>query len=184
MTAVLVAGLVVALLALVALTYNRLVADRNKVADGWAGIDVQLTRRAELVPNLVATVEGARVHEREVTEAVTAARTALVDAEGPARNGVADDLLESALRQLYAVAEAYPDLKTSRNFLALQEELSTLEEDISFARRYYNATVERFNTRQQSFPAMLVAGPLGFTPAEFFKADAADRVAPSAEFGR
>lgn len=183
MTTLLIVVVVAVLLIGVALLYNRLIADRNKVADGWAGIDVQLTRRADLVPNLVATVEGARVHERQVTEAVTAARSALVAADGPAANGAADDVLEGALHQLYAVAEGYPDLKTSENFLALQRELATLEEDISFARRYYNATVERFNTRQQSFPALLIARPLGFGPAEYFKADADARTVPTAEFG-
>jgi LemA protein len=165
-----------------AITYNRLVTLRNKVANAWAGIDVQLTRRADLVPNLVETVRAARRHEREVLESVTAARAALVEARGPAASGRADDRLEEALHRLWAVAEAYPEIKAGENFLALQEELSTLEEDISFARRYYNGSVEQFNTAQQRFPAVLIARPLGFQPAEFFKAEADARVAPRAEF--
>ena len=166
---------------LVAARYNRLVTLRNKVADAWAGIDVQLTRRAELVPNLVRTVQAARLHERDVLEAITAARAALVEAEGPEASGRADDRLEGALRQLWAVAEAYPDLKVSENFLQLQTELSRLEEDIGFARSYYNGSVKQFNTTQQQFPTVLVARPLGFRPAEFFKAEADARSAPRAE---
>jgi LemA protein len=176
------AVVVAALGGLVAISYNRLVTLRNKVANAWAGIDVQLTRRAELVPNLVETVRAARRHEREVLESVTAARAALVGARGPAAAGRADDRLEEALHRLWAVAEAYPEIRTGENFRALQEELSRLEEDISFARRYYNGSVEQFNTAQQRFPTVLLARPLGFQPAEFFKAQADARVAPRAEF--
>lgn len=165
----------------VVLGYNRLVRLRNKVATAWAGIDVQLTRRADLVPNLVATVQGARLHEQEVLTAVTAARTSLVEAQGPAASGRADDALEGALHRLWAVAEAYPQLTASQNFLQLQTELSRLEEDISFARRYYNGTVEQFNTTQQSFPMVLLARPLGFQPAEFFKAEPQALAAPRVE---
>lgn len=162
--------------------YNRLVQLRNKVADAWAGIDVQLARRTDLVPNLVETVKGARLHEREVLEAVTSARAALVEAQGPEASGRADDQLEGALQRLWAVAEAYPDLKTSENFLHLQTELARLEEDISFARSYYNGSVKQFNTAQQQFPTVLIARPLGFRPAEFFKAEADARSTPRAEF--
>lgn len=165
----------------VALGYNRLVRLRNKVATAWAGIDVQLARRADLVPNLVETVRGAQVHEREVLEAVTEARARLQQAQGPAAAGRADDSLEGALGRLWAVAEAYPALRTSDNFLHLQTELSRLEEDISFARRYYNGSVEQFNTAQQRFPMMLIAGPLGFRPAEFFKAEPGAAQAPRVE---
>lgn len=164
------------------LQFNRLVRLRNKVATAWAGIDVQLTRRAELVPNLVETVRAARLHEREVLETVTAARSALMAAQGPAAAGVADERLEQALTRLWAVSEAYPQLQTSANFLQLQTELSRLEEDISFARRYYNGSVEQYNTAQQQFPTVLLARPLGFSPAEFFKAEAWARAAPRTEF--
>jgi LemA protein len=175
-------GLGVAVMALLwlAVTYNRLVAHRNKVAEAWSGIDVQLTRRAELVPNLVETVRGYRVHEQDVLTSVTEARAAVVAAEGARASGVADDRLEQALGRLYVVAEAYPDLRASELFGRLQSELTTLEEDISFARRYHNAVVERLNTAIQRIPTVLVARPLGFTAAEFFKADAAHRAVPSA----
>ncbi|HLU33876.1 MAG TPA: LemA family protein [Natronosporangium sp.] len=173
--------LIVLLAVAVAVTYNRLVRLRNKVATAWSGIDVQLVRRAELVPNLVETVRAASAYEREVLESVTAARAALVAARGPAASGRADDDLERALGRLWAVAEAYPALRASENFRHLQEELSRLEEDISFARRYYNGSVEQFNNAQQQFPTTLIAGALGFHPAEFFKADAEARRAPRAE---
>lgn len=176
---VVAAGVAVVLAGWLVVTYNRLVGARNRVAEAWSGIDVQLTRRAELVPNLVETVKGYQLHERRTLEEVTAARSRMVRAPGPAEAGRADDALEAALSRLFAVAEAYPDLKASDQFLNLQTELSTLEEDISFARRYHNAVVERLNTAVQRFPALVVARPLGFSPAEFFKADEADRTAPA-----
>lgn len=159
-------------------TYNRLVAHRNRVEEAWSGIDVQLQRRADLVPALVETVGAYRVHEQEVLTRVTEARARVVAATGPAESGRADDQLESALRSLFAVAESYPDLQASRNFLALQQELSTLEEDISFARRYYNAVVQRLNTSIQSIPTVVVARLTGFREAEYFKAGAEDRAVP------
>ncbi|HEX9767018.1 MAG TPA: LemA family protein [Nitriliruptorales bacterium] len=157
-------------------TYNRLVGRRNKVQEAWSGIDVQLQRRADLVPMLVDTVRGYQVHERDLLLEVTEARAAVVAAQGPRASGQADDALEASLGRLFAVAESYPDLKASENFLALQRELSELEEQISFARRYFNALVQELNTDIQRFPTVLVAGPLGFRPAEYFKAgpDAAD----------
>jgi LemA protein len=179
-----VVGVAAVLLLWLGLTYNRLVAHRNRARQAWSGIDVQLTRRADLVPRLVETVQGYKLHERELLSEVTAARTNLIESNGPREAGAADDRLEGALQHLFAVAEAYPDLKASELFLTLQRELSTLEEDISFARRYHNAVTERFNTAQQRFPALLVAGVLGFSPREYFKAEEADRVAPSAGFDR
>jgi LemA protein len=179
--AILAFAAVAGLVAVVAMGYNRLIRLRNKVATAWAGIDVQLARRADLVPNLVETVRGARLHEREVLQAVTAARARLVEAQGPAATGRADDSLEGALGRLWAVAEAYPNLQTSRNFLQLQTELSRLEEDISFARRYYNGSADQFNTTQQRFPMLLIARPLGFREAEFFKAEPGARSAPGVE---
>lgn len=176
-----VLALLVLLGGAVALQYNRLIRLRNKVATAWAGIDVQLSRRADLVPNLVEAVRGAQWHEQEVLERVTAARAALVEARGPAASGHADDQLEGALGGLWAVAEAYPALRANENFLQLQTELSRLEEDISFARRYYNGSVEQFNTTQQKVPTVLIAGMLGFAPAEFFKAEAGARAVPRAE---
>lgn len=178
-----IAAVVVGLVGLwVVAIYNQLVARRNKVREAWAGIDVQLRRRADLVPALVETVKGYRVHEQHVLQAVTEARTRMVEAPGPHAAGDADQHLEDSLKLLYAVVEAYPDLKASENFLSLQHELANLEEDISFARRYYNALVERFNTAVQRFPTLLVAGPFGFRAEEYFQAEAADRVAPGAGF--
>ena len=164
-------------------TYNRLVRRRNRVEDAWAGIDVQLKRRADLVPNLVTTVQGYQVHERETLERVTQARNEVVQAAGRRAAGEADDRLEQALTNLYATAEAYPDLKASRNFLELQRELTQLEEEISFARRYYNALVQELNTSVQTFPTVLIAGLLGFRRAEYFKAEGAERAVPTAAFG-
>lgn len=177
-----IGGVVLLVVVWLVATYNRLVAARNKTREAWSGIDVQLTRRADLVPQLVETVKGYRLHEQQVLTSVTEARTRIVNAQGPGESGRADDALEGALQQLFAVAEAYPDLKASDNFLALQRDLVTLEEDISFARRYYNALVEKLNTAIQRFPTLLVAGPLGFRTAEYFKADGDARSAPTTEF--
>ena len=181
-------GVVVAVVVLVVLglwaatTYNRLVRRRNEVQEGWAGIDVQLQRRADLVPNLVETVKGYAAHEEGVLSEVTTARAGLMKARGPAESAVADNMLEQALGKLFAVAEAYPDLEASENFQSLQGELSKLEEEISFARRYYNALVEKLNTSIQTFPNVLLAGPFGFHPAEFFKAGEAARTVPTVDF--
>ena len=158
--------------------FNRLVRLRNLVADGWAGIDVQLSRRSQLVPNLVEVVKGYRVHEAQTLEKVTEARTHATQASGPAEAGRADQQLQQSVGSLIAVAEAYPDLKANENFLDLQKQLATLEEDLSFARQYYNAVVRKYNTLQQMFPVVLIAGPAGFRTAEYFQADADDRDAP------
>ncbi|MGH9156780.1 MAG: LemA family protein [Acidimicrobiales bacterium] len=176
----LVAVVVVVALVTLALVYNSLVRRRNLVADGWAGIDVQLARRADLVPNLVATVRAYRDFERTTLEGVTKARAELLSGSGPAGKARADQALTGSLKTLFAVSEAHPDLKADASFLALQLELATLEEDISFARRYYNARVRKFNEAQQSFPSLLVARPMGFRPAEYFLADADHRSTPEA----
>jgi LemA protein len=163
---------VLALLAVVAVFgYNRLVRLRNEAGTGWANIDVQLQRRADLIPNLVVTVKAYAAHEREVFEEVTRARAALLEATGPAAAAEADDLVSAALGRLFAVAEAYPELQASENFLRLQEDLTDTEDKISAARRYYNATVMRFNTAVQSFPWLLLARPLRFREREFFSAE-------------
>lgn len=163
---------VVALLALVlVLGYNRLVRLRNEVNTGWANIDVQLQRRADLIPNLVEAVKGYAAHERAVFEEVTRARSALLDASTPGAAAEADLGLTAALGRLFAVAEAYPELKASENFLRLQEDLTDTEDKISAARRYYNATVMHYNTAIQSFPWLVFAGPFGFREREFFSAE-------------
>lgn len=157
--------------------FNRLVKRRNLVADAWAGIDVQLTRRADLVPNLVEVVKGYRLHEQQTLEEVVAARSS---ARGVAATGEAEERVQNAVGTLLAVAEAYPDLKANTSFQQLQTELATLEEDLSFARRYYNGTVRNYNTSQQTFPTVLIARPLGFRAAEYFQADLDAKAAPSA----
>ena len=162
------------------IVFNRLVGQRNAIADAWAGIDVQLTRRADLVPNLVAVVKGYQVHEQETLEAVAAARTAARAASGPAEAGEAERVLQGSVTSLLAISEAYPDLKADESFRQLQTDLATLEEDISFARRYYNAVVRKFNTTQQIFPVVLLARPLGFREAEYFQADLDAKAAPDA----
>lgn len=177
-------AIVLALLVYVGVTYNRLVARRNQAQEAWSSIDVQLHRRADLVPGLVATVQGYKIHEQQVLTEISEARARMLAAQRPTESGRADDHLEGALGQLFAVAEAYPDLKANESFLALQRELSTLEEDISFARRYYNAVTEQLNTAIQRFPTLLIAGPLGFRPGEYFKAGERERAVPSTDPSR
>ena len=175
---------VVALLAIVfVLGYNRLVRLRNEVETGWANIEVQLQRRTDLIPNLVEIVKGYAAHERGVFEEVTRARTALQQAGSPASAAEANLGLTAALGRLFAVAEAYPELKASENFLRLQEDLTDTEDKISAARRYYNATVMQFNTAVQSIPSVFVARPLGFREREFFSAEG-DTAVPEVSFAR
>jgi LemA protein len=170
-----VLALAAVLLLWVVLAYNALVRLRNEADQGWANIDVQLKRRADLIPNLVQTVKGYASHERETFDEITRARAALQQAQTPAEASVANAQAQAATGRLIAVAEAYPELRASQNFLALQEELTDTEDKIAAARRYYNATVLRFNTKQQSFPTLLVAGAAGFHEKELFElADAAD----------
>jgi LemA protein len=165
-----VLGVLAVLVVVLVVGYNRLVRLRNEADTGWSNIDVQLERRADLIPNLVETVKAYASHEREVFQNVTEARVALQRAASPRAAAEADDLLGLALGRLFAVAEAYPELKASENFLRLQDELTDTEDKISAARRYYNATVMRFNTAVQSIPGVLYARPLGFTAREFFDA--------------
>ena len=174
-------GVVAILLVLVGIGYNRLVRLRNEAATGWANIDVQLERRGDLIPNLVETVKGYAAHERGVFDEVTRARTALQQASTPAAAGEANDILTAALGRLFAVAEAYPELRASENFLRLQDELTDTEDKISAARRYYNATVMHYNTGIQSLPWVLVARPLGFREKEFFSAED-DTATPQVSF--
>jgi LemA protein len=161
--------------------FNRLVRLRNEVDTGWANIDVQLKRRADLIPNLVEAVKGYAAHEAGVFESVTAARSAVLGASSPGAAGEANELLTAAIGKLFAVAEAYPDLKASQNFLRLQDDLTDTEDKISAARRYYNATVMRYNTKIQSFPGLLYAGALGFRAREFFAADAEAHAVPQVD---
>jgi LemA protein len=161
-------GVVVVLLVWGVWTFNRLVALRTRVENGWSQIDVQLRRRYDLIPNLVETVKGYATHEREVFERVTAARTEAIGATGVPDQAAAENAISGGLRQLLAVAEAYPDLKANQNFLALQEELSGTESKIAYARQFYNDQVMRLNTLIQSFPSLLIARVGRFTEREFF----------------
>jgi LemA protein len=174
-------GVLVVLAIVAALGYNRLVRLRNEVETGWANIDVQLQRRADLIPNLVEAVKGYAAHERGVFEEVTRARSAVQQAGGPASAAEANDILTAALGRLFAVAEAYPELQASENFLRLQEDLTDTEDKISAARRYYNATVMELNTAIQSIPWLLLAKPFGFREREFFSAQG-DTAVPEVSF--
>jgi len=164
-------------------TYNGLVRLRNQVKNAWSQIDVQLKRRYDLIPNIVETVKGYAAHEKETFERVIQARQRGIDASTVKQQQEAENMITGALRQLFALSEAYPNLKANENFLALQEELASTENKIGFARQYYNDTVKDFNTRQEMFPANLVASMLGFQPAEFFEIEeASQREAPKVKF--
>jgi LemA protein len=161
------------------LIYNALVRGRNETRNAWSQIDVQLKRRHDLVPNLVEAVKGYAKHERETLDAVIRARTAAVQAQGPVAAGPAEGALGQALGRLFALAEGYPDLKANRSFLALQEELSSTENRIAFARQAYNDAATRYNTQRETFPSNLLAG--GFARADLFEvAQASERSVPSA----
>ena len=179
-----VLGVVVVLLIWGVAIYNRLVRLRALVKEGFSGITVQLRRRADLIPNLVATVQGYATHERETLTQVIEHRGDAVSAKGVAATAQADTAFSAMLGRLMAVAEAYPDLKADDNFRQLQDELSEIEETLQSARRYYNATVRDLNTRVQSFPDVMFARPLGFTEEEFYTdTDASIQNAPVVSFG-
>ena len=175
---VIVVVLVIAAIAL----YNNLVKLRNMVDNAWAQIDVQLQRRLDLIPNLVETVKGYASHERGTLDEVTEARAAVANAGTPAGKMEADNMLTGALKSLFAVAEAYPDLKANANFQQLQAELSSTEDKISYMRQSYNDTVMKYNTAIQTFPAVLFAGMMGFSQRESFDAAAGSDVAPKVQF--
>jgi LemA protein len=163
--------------------YNSLVTLKKRCDSGWAQIDVQLKRRYDLIPNLVETAKGYIAHERETLEAVTKARQQAIDVSGVKAQAQAENVLTGALRQLFAVAENYPNLKANENMLALQEELSSTENKISFARQHYNDVVLDYNTRIAQVPANLFATLFNFSPREFFEVEAAaEREAPKVSF--
>jgi len=176
---------VVLVLVLAVSIYNRLVRLRALVKEGFSGITVQLRRRADLIPNLVETVQGYATHEREVFEQVTRARAATVNAGSVEATAQADAQMTGLLGRLFAVAEAYPELKANTNFLQLQDQLANIEGELQGARRYYNATVRDLNTRIQSFPPVLIARPMGFTEEPFYQDDdPAIQSAPKIDFSR
>jgi LemA protein len=158
----------------VVLTYNRLVRTRNQIDNAYSQIDVQLKRRYDLIPNLVETVKGYAAHEKSTFEAVTNARANAIQAQqgsSPAQQAQAENALSGALKSLFAVAEAYPDLKANQNFLNLQEELTSTEDRIAYARQFYNDSVLGYNNRIQSFPGNVLAGMFNFTHREYFEGD-------------
>jgi LemA protein len=171
----LVGVLALVLLVRIVVVYNRLVRRRNAVGNAWAQIDVQLKRRYDLIPNLVQTVKAYAAHERQTLEAVTQARTQAMGATGPARQAEAENQLTRTLRSLFAVAEAYPDLKANQNFLQLQEELAASENRIAYARQYYNDAVLDYNNAIQSLPANVLAAAAGMRPKEYFEAPGEQR---------
>jgi LemA protein len=170
-----VLGIVVVLALAVIWIYNRLVTLRTRVDNGWSQIDVQLRRRADLIPNLVETVKGYAAHERELFERVTEARARSLGATGVADQADAENQVSAGLRQLLAVVENYPDLKANQNFLALQEELIGTESKIAYARQFYNDQVMRLNTLIQSFPSSIVARVFGFQERPFFEIEEGTR---------
>lgn len=163
-----IAGVV--LVAIIAI-YNGLIRAKLRVDEAWSDITVQLKRRADLIPNIVKSVKGYAKHEKSVFENVTKARSAVMDAKGPAETAKADNMFEAALKSLFAVAEAYPDLKANENFKHLQEELVDTEDKIQASRRFYNGATRDFNTKLQVFPTNIIGGMLGFKSREFFAVD-------------
>lgn len=164
------------------LGYNGLVKRRNQVDNAWSQIDVQLKRRHDLVPNLVETVKGYASHERGTFEAVTAARANAINAQGPQAQAQAENVLSGALKSLFAVAEAYPDLKANQNFLNLQEELTSTEDRIAYARQFFNDSVLSYNTKIQQFPTVILAGMFHFEKRDFFDAAPEDTETPQVQF--
>ncbi len=164
-------------------TYNGLIRLKNQTDEAWADIDVQLKRRYDLIPNLVNTVKGYAAHESGVFEKITQARAAAMGADTPATKAVAENALAGTLKSLFAVAEAYPDLKANQNFAKLQDELSDTENKVQAARRFYNGNVRDFNTKLQVFPTNMVGGMLGFAKREFFEiANGEERDTPQVKF--
>ena len=167
-----VVGVLVLLLIVVAIVmYNGLVRARNRIDNAWSQIDVQLKRRYDLIPNLVETVKGYAEHEKSTFEMVTQARANAINAQGPEQQAQAENVLSGALKSLFAVAEAYPDLKANQNFLNLQEELTSTEDRIAYARQFYNDSVLSFNNRIQTFPRSIIAGTFNFEKREYFEGD-------------
>ncbi|MBX3513070.1 MAG: LemA family protein [Xanthobacteraceae bacterium] len=178
-------GVIAVVLIYIVVVFNRLIRQRNVVREAWSGIDVQLKRRTDLVPALVETVKGYATHERSLLEEVTAKRAMSLDAQAQgnvAQNAQATQQLGSAVGRLIAVAEAYPQLKANENFLKLQEQLSEIEEQLQYARRYYNGAVRNLNISIQSFPDLLIAKPLGFSEQPFFELEDSQRANPNISF--
>ncbi|OGY26855.1 MAG: hypothetical protein A2Z11_01595 [Candidatus Woykebacteria bacterium RBG_16_43_9] len=162
--------------------YNGLITTRNRVKESWSGIDVQLKRRSNLIPNLIETVKGYAKHEKSVFENITKARSALLGADTAKAAAEADNMLTGALKSLFAVVENYPDLKASENFKELQKELSDTETKIAASRQFYNSNVLDYNTKLQVFPNVIIANTFSFKPEEFFEADEAAKAPVKVQF--
>lgn len=171
MTTIIVLVILAIVVLIVVFIYNKLVRLRNTVRSSWSDIDVQLKKRFNLVPGLVETVKGYAKHEREVFEKVTQARSQAMQASGPAEKAQSENVFRDTIKSLFAVAEAYPELKANENFLKFQAQFEEMETAIESARRYYNAVVRDYNTSTEVFPAVMIASMLGFKPAEFFEID-------------
>ncbi|MFP5225066.1 MAG: LemA family protein [Actinomycetota bacterium] len=169
MTVWIILGIVALVTLFIVGVYNRLVTQRNRVNNSWSQVDVQLRRRYDLIPNLVETVKGYATHEQAIFEKVAEARAGAISAKDVPEQAQAENMLTGALRQLFAVAEAYPDLKANQNFLALQEELTATEGRIAYARQFFNDSVLTFNNTVQRFPSLIVAKLFGFSTREFFE---------------
>ena len=177
-------GIVVLGILWLVVAYNGLIRGRNEVRNAWGQIDVQLKRRHNLIPNLVETAKGYMKHERETLEAVTKARNLAQQAGTPGQASQSEQQLTNALGQFFLVVERYPDLKANQNFLSLQEELTSTENKIAFARQAYNDAVMAYNIKRETFPTVVIAAPLGFGKAELFEIeDQAEREAPEVSFG-
>jgi len=180
---IVIAVLVVLLIVYGIAAYNGLIRRRNQIENAWSQIDVQLKRRLDLIPNLVETVKGYASHERETLDAVIRARNSAIAApDTPGAQAQADNALTGALRQVFALSEAYPDLKANQNFLALQEELTATEGRVAYARQFYNDSVLDYNNKLQQFPTVFFANALKFEKREYFEADEAARTVPTVEF--
>ncbi|TAM59370.1 MAG: LemA family protein [Chloroflexota bacterium] len=184
-TLIIIVVIIVVLAVIVIGLYNGLVQKRLRVDEALAQIQVQLKRRWDLIPNLINAVKGYMAYEQQVLTQVTNARSNAISAgaQGPAASAAAENALTQSLRSLFAVVENYPDLKANQNVLSLQEELTTTENQISFSRQHYNATVLDFNTAIQTFPAVLIAGPFGFLKREFFEAEQQAQQVPTVDLG-
>ncbi len=174
--------IVVVVAAWVVAIYNGLVVLRNRFENAWSQIDVQLKRRTDLIPNLLETVKGYAAHEKEVFTKVTEARSALMNAQGVHDQAQANNMLTGALKSLFAVAEAYPELKANQNFMMLQEELSGTESKIAYARQFYNDTVLKYDNKREKFPSNIIANLFGFKEREYFEADEAEREPVKVDF--
>ncbi len=181
-TGPIILGIVVLVLAFLWFTYNALVTARLRIKEALSHIDVQLKRRADLIPNLVETVKGYTKHEKELLENVTKARTSLMNASSTQEKAQANNMLSDTLKSLFAVSENYPDLKANQNFLSLQGELSDTENKIAASRQFMNSTVLDYNTRIQTFPSNIIASMFKFTPEEFFAATDAERKEVKVQF--